>query len=165
MENASQTPSTPVSADDVRDNKDIAAFSYLWVMSVIIFILRGKSPFVRFHSKQAMLLFLLSIPVWFIPLGIGRLLELVILGCMVLGFMNAAQGEWKDIPLIGPLSRREMTVREAWRIIVATAASLGRSVADMAKSRNKPNGSAHTSQRPQNHATQDSTPPAPTVTP
>ncbi len=138
MDQSTEKPPEPAAApaDDVRDNKDIAAFSYLWIMSVIVFMLRGKSPFVRYHSKQAMLLFFLSIPVWFIPFGIGRVLELVILGCMVLGFMHAAQGEWKDIPLIGPLSRREMTVREAWRIIVSAAASFARSVSDMARSKN-----------------------------
>ncbi len=166
MDQANQNPGDTgvVSSDDVRDNKDIAAFSYLWIMSVIVFFLRGKSPFVRYHSKQAMLLFFISLPVWFIPLGIGRILELVILGCMVLGFMHAAQGEWKDIPLIGPLSRREMTVREAWRIIVSTAASFARSVSDMAKSRNaKPSSSA--GQQANTNAQQQSTPPTPPVTP
>lgn len=160
MDQVNQKPGETdvVSGDDVRDNKDIAAFSYLWIMSVIVFFLRGKSPFVRYHSKQAMLLFFISLPVWFIPLGIGRILELVILGCMVLGFMHAAQGEWKDIPLIGPLSRREMTVREAWRIIVANAAAFARSISKMAK--------AKPASRPAQESKPADTPPsAPSVTP
>jgi len=122
---------------DVQENKDIAAFSYLWVMSIVVYLLRPHSAFARYHSKQAILLFILSFPVWFIPFGLGRFLELIILGAMVLGFMNAAQGQWKDIPLIGPLSRREMTIREAWKIIVEGAARLAKSVTDLARSQQK----------------------------
>ncbi len=108
----------PVSdKEDIEKNKDIAAFSYLWIMSVVVFFLRRNSPFVRYHAKQAMLLFLLSIIVLFVPI-ISKLLELGILGLMVLGFINAAQGQRKDVPIIGPLSRREIGLRDAWKQIV-----------------------------------------------
>ena len=108
----------PVSdKEDIEKNKDIAAFSYLWIMSVVVFFLRRNSPFVRYHAKQAMLLFLLSIIVLFVPI-ISRLLELCVLALMVLGFIHAAQGLRKDIPIIGPLSRGEISVRDAWKQIV-----------------------------------------------
>ncbi len=113
------------SPDDVRENKDIAALSYVSVLSVIIFLLRRDSPFVRFHSRQAVILFLISLPLWFIPL-VGRFLELFVLAGMVIGFIGAAQGEWNDVAFIGPLSRREMTLREAWRQMVNTVAKLAR---------------------------------------
>ncbi len=104
-------------AADIEQNKDIAAFSYLWIMSVIVYFLRKKSPFVRFHAKQAMVLFVLSVIVWFIPF-INRLLELLVLCLMVFGFINAAQGQKKDVPIIGPLSRGEISIRDAWKQIV-----------------------------------------------
>jgi uncharacterized membrane protein len=117
---AGPVPALPPAAvhdpQDVQDNKDIAAFGYLWVMSVIIFFIKGKSPFVRYHSKQAMLLFVLTIPLWFIPF-VGRILVLAVLCLMALGFINAAQGQWKDVPVFGPLSRGEITLRQAWRQI------------------------------------------------
>jgi uncharacterized membrane protein len=108
---------------DVEENKDIAAFSYLWVMSVVIFFVKGKSPFVRYHSRQAILLFVLTLPLWFIPF-VGRILVLLVLGLMALGFINAAQGQWKDVPVFGPLSRGEITLRQAWRQIVDAVAGL-----------------------------------------
>lgn len=131
--------------DDVQKNKDIAAFSYLWIMSVVVYILKRESPFVRYHSKQGMLLFVLSVLVWFVPL-IDRLLALVVLAGMVLGFIHAAQGQWKDVPLVGPVSRGEMSLRQAWQQIVDLAATFARSVSNMAKksSRNSSNNSSTT---------------------
>jgi uncharacterized membrane protein len=102
---------------DVQDNKDIAAFSYLWIMSIFVYVIKGSSPFVRFHSRQAIVLFILSLPTLFIPV-VGRLLAFIILCIMALGFVNAAQGKWKDIPIIGQLSRSEITIRQAWRQLV-----------------------------------------------
>jgi uncharacterized membrane protein len=118
---------------DIEQNKDIAAFSYLWIMSVVVFFLRRKSPFVRFHAKQAMVLFGLSLLVLLIPI-LNRLLELFILGLMGYGFLNAAQGLQKDIPIVGPLSRREMTIREAWKALVERIAK----IMSMFRSKTKP---------------------------
>lgn len=85
---------------DIEKNKDIAAFSYIWIMSVVVYIARRDSAFVRFHALQAMILFALSIPIWFVPY-IGRYLELLILASAVIGFMAAVQGEWKVLPGMG----------------------------------------------------------------
>jgi uncharacterized membrane protein len=104
---------------DIEENKDIAAFSYLWIMSVIVYFARGKrSPFIAYHSKQAIVIFILSLIFAFVPV-ISRLLELFILGLMVWGFMNAVQGKRKDIPIIGPLSRREIGPVEAIKQVAA----------------------------------------------
>ena len=105
----------PGAADDAQKNRDIAAVGYIWVLSVIVFFAKKESPFVRFHARQGIVLFILSIISWMIPL-IGRYIELVILALGVLGFLAAAQGQWKELPLIGPLSRNDMVgVRRSWR--------------------------------------------------
>ena len=118
---AGGTPETfkyPHKNEDVELNKDLAALSYIYIMSVVIYLLRGKeSAFIRFHSKQAMVLFLIAIITWFIPF-IGPLLELVVLLGVAVGFVHAAQGQWKDVPIAGPLSRGEMGVRDAWKEII-----------------------------------------------
>ena len=110
---------------DVEENKDIAAFSYLWIMSVIVFFLKKDSEFVRFHAKQAMVLFALTIIIWFIPFDyFSRFLELIVLAGMVIGFINAAQGKKKDVPFIGPLSRREKGLKDTWHDIVHAVGQL-----------------------------------------
>jgi uncharacterized membrane protein len=119
MDAAQQTAGQTADAAtrDVEDNKDIAALSYVWIMSVFVFFAKHQSPFVRFHARQAMVLFALSIPLWFIPV-IGRYLELVILALGVLGFLGAAQGLWKELPLIGAVSRGDKEgMRRGWKSI------------------------------------------------
>jgi uncharacterized membrane protein len=95
-----------IDTNDVEQHKDLAAVSYVWVLSVVFYFLYKKSPFIRFHSKQGMVLFVLSLFAWPIPV-LGRLLELVILALAVLGFLGAAQGQWKELPLVGALARRD----------------------------------------------------------
>lgn len=156
-----ETVTLPHVKNDVEANKDLAAFSYIYVMSVIIYVLKGRdSAFIRFHSKQAMVLFLLAIVVAFIPF-IHALLEIVVLAGVVVGFVHAAQGQWKDVWVVGPLSRGEMSVREAWKEVVATVSRLVRSTKQSGKDGHPPAGPAphpdtsHPSAAGQNHGVID----------
>lgn len=115
-------------ADDVEENKDIAALSYAWILSLVVFFTRKDSPFIRFHAKQGIVLFILSIAFWMVPF-VGRLLELVVLAFCALGFINAAQGKWKDLPFIGAMARGDWkAVRESWRSVVHGVADAWRRV-------------------------------------
>ncbi|UPA22094.1 hypothetical protein K8942_03445 [Candidatus Peribacteria bacterium] len=117
-------PTPPL--DDVQENKDIAALGYVWILSVFVYFWKKDSPFVRFHAKQGIVLFILSILLWAVPIA-GRFLELLILALMVLGFLGAAQGQWKDLPIIGDMaSGRWSHVRQSWKDIVQSIASLWR---------------------------------------
>ena len=90
--------------DDVEENKDMAALSYAWILSLVVFFTRRQSPFVRFHAKQGIILFILSIIFWMIPF-IGKMLELIVLAFCAFGFIAAAQGQWKELPFIGAMAR------------------------------------------------------------
>jgi len=104
--------------DDVQGNKDVAALSYAWVLSVFVYSFRHHSPFVRFHAKQAMMLFALSTTFWFVPV-VGRLFVLLCIVCMVIGFFAAIQGQWKELPIIYPLSSGDMKgLRRSWTGLV-----------------------------------------------
>ncbi len=110
---SSQEPSGTSSAqssvphDDIHENKDLAAISYVWILAVVIYITKRQSPFVNFHAKQALILFALSLIVGMFGV-LGNILLLVILGLSVLGFLNAAQGLKKDLPFIGPIARADI---------------------------------------------------------
>ncbi len=112
---------------DIRDNKDIAALAYLWLLSAVLFFWKRNSPFVRFHAKQGMILFVLTLVLPIIPL-IGKLLVLIPFAGMVTGFVNAAQGLRKDLPIVGPLASGEITVRQAWQQVLAFTVRVFRSV-------------------------------------
>jgi uncharacterized membrane protein len=99
---------------DIRSNKDIAALSYLWILSVVMYYHHRSSPFIHYHSKQGMWLFALSIPIFLVP-GIGQYLSFFTLAGMVIGFLNAAHGHYHEIPVIGRLASGTLTIGGIWR--------------------------------------------------
>jgi len=105
---------TPEQASDIEHNKDVAAMSYLWILSVVVLYARQDSPFIQYHARQGIWLFLISIPVWLIP-NIGQYLEFFILALMIIGFLNAAQGRQHDLPVIGQLAKGTLTLRDLWK--------------------------------------------------
>lgn len=112
-------------AKDVEANRDIAALSYAWVLSVFILVFRRDSAFVRFHARQGAVLCALSILFWMLPPLPGRLgMVLVLAGCAA-GFLAAAQGQWREIPIVYALSRADpRLLRVSWRRIVQGVAHL-----------------------------------------
>lgn len=89
---------------DTSDSNLMAALSYLWVLSVIMFIVKKDDEFVMFHAKQGLVIFLISFLTFFPFLGL-----LVFFGCLVLiviGFSKAYQGEKYKIPVIGDLAEK-----------------------------------------------------------
>ncbi len=156
--------STP--SDDVEENKDIAALSYAWILSIVVFFTRRNSPFVRFHAKQGIVLFILSIAFWMVPF-VGRMLELVVLAFCALGFINAAQGKWKDLPLIGAAARGDWkAVRESWKSVVHTVAESWRHFRKE-KHANPPTPAAETQaeKKPDEPVVSDAIPAAPEAAP
>ncbi len=121
-------PSSPETPDsiDIQKNKDIAAFSYIWIMSVLIYFSRKDSKFVHHHSKQGIVLFLMTIPLSFIPY-VGQYLIFLAVAGMLLGFMNAAAGQTRDVPLVGKLSRGELSIKELAYFMIDEGKKISRS--------------------------------------
>jgi uncharacterized membrane protein len=117
MEHIERLPNETDEQYDIRVNKDIAAFSYVWIMSVAVFAMRRESKFAQYHSKQAIILFVASIVVWLVPF-VGHFLIYLIVAGMLMGFINAAQGKYADVPVAGPLAKGEMSVSDLWHMSV-----------------------------------------------
>lgn len=111
----SQSTKADETADerDVRLNKDVAAFSYVWIMSVVVLASRRDSPFIQYHAKQATILFLASIPVALLPF-VGRYLVFLVLSGMLLGFIHAANGRREGVPIVCDLASGAKTPRDFW---------------------------------------------------
>ncbi len=128
MDTAPPKAATAPDPADIQLNKDIAALSYVWILSVVAFFLRRKSPFVQYHARQGMALFVLSILFWTVPF-VGKVLELFVLLLGAIGFVFAAQGKWVEVPLVGPLSRGDFKgVRASWKDFVEAAGALAKSL-------------------------------------
>lgn len=140
----------PRDPKDVADNKDLAALSYVWILSVVVLFAKRGSPFVQFHARQGAVLFALSLVVWAMPF-IGKLAEVLILALCIMGFLHAAQGEWRDVPVIGPLSRGSFhDVRASWKDVVAAVTSLWARVRSSAKASDPTSSAAGTAASPEN---------------
>jgi uncharacterized membrane protein len=98
-------------AKDVADNKVFAILAFFGILFLIPLFAAKESPFARFHANQGLILFLVEIAlyvVYFILLSISTalglifsLLFLVVTVLAILGIINAAKGELKELPLIG----------------------------------------------------------------
>lgn len=105
--------------EDINNNRVLALLSYISILFLVPTFVAKDSKFAQYHARQGMILFLISIPVFFVmmvicPLlysvpGIGLILyplifflpALALLGWMVCGIANCLRGVCKPLPLIG----------------------------------------------------------------
>lgn len=107
-------------AIDIAQNKAVSVIAYIsWLVLIPLFTAK-KSPFARFHTNQGLVLWLLSIGwgiaysiISFVLLVISPFLEpvvsllglvnLVFVAFMIIGIINAAKGQAKELPIIGKI--------------------------------------------------------------
>ena len=87
------------------DSNLMAALSYLWLLSVVMLVVKKDDPFVLFHAKQGLVLFIVSIALWFIPV-LGWLLQLAIFVMVIIGFIKALSGEKYQLPVVGMVAEK-----------------------------------------------------------
>jgi uncharacterized membrane protein len=90
----------------------MAFLAYLWVLILIPFLTDAKNdPFVKYHLKQGLILFIFEIIGWFVSpviawipvvgwliMTIWWLAELVLI---IIGIMHVMNGEERELPIIG----------------------------------------------------------------
>ena len=105
--------SSQATPDDVNQNKIYAVLAYFGILVLIPILAAPKSEFAKFHSNQGLVLFIgeIALSILGMILGsisflLGSLVSLVSIGALVLaiiGIINAAKGEMKELPLIGSI--------------------------------------------------------------
>lgn len=96
-------------ANDVEDNKGISVLCYFGILFLIPYLIKQDSPFVKFHSNQGLVLFILALisgavsKIPFIGWAIGAVCGVFIFVCFILGIVNVLNGEMKKLPLIGEI--------------------------------------------------------------
>ncbi len=92
---------------DIEAHKIMAALSYLGVLLILPWFFAHKSPYVQFHLRQGIVVFLLfvlsSFSAW-IPL-VGWLLWPLSLVASVCGCVQALQGKHWELPLLGKYAK------------------------------------------------------------
>jgi uncharacterized membrane protein len=95
--------------DDVEKNKPMAILAY--IIFFIPLLAARESKFAMYHANQGFLVFLTALAVnvigmlipiigWFIIVPFGNLFVLVL---VILGIINAANGQMKPLPLFGKI--------------------------------------------------------------
>lgn len=94
------------------DDNLIAAVSYLWILSIIILLVKKDSDYVRFHARQGVVLFVISVAVGIIGIPLfflfwlTGLINLVIFIAVVIGFIKALGGQRYKLPVVGDLAEK-----------------------------------------------------------
>lgn len=120
VNNIMNTPDTTSQFDqqDINDNKAMAILAYIGFLFLVPLLACPNSKFARYHTNQGLVLFLLELAVGVVAgifgvipaIGviIGGLLSAVggifALILMIMGIINASQGQAKELPLIGKIS-------------------------------------------------------------
>ena len=92
-------------AQNKSGNTALAALSYLSALFLLPLVFTPEDKFARFHAKQGLRLFLFSLLTDVIGglTGIGWVLSLFRLFCIIKGISNAIQGKKEPLPFIGTL--------------------------------------------------------------
>lgn len=112
----------PLPPDDIAKGKTIAILSYCTLLGWIIAIILHQSEKTRygaFHLRQGLGLFIfliggilavtgIGIVLWFLWVLVP-VLQIALLVGIILGIINAANGQAKKLPLIGDLSEKMLS--------------------------------------------------------
>lgn len=115
-ENKSSAENTTVESQPAKENlngtvKAMSALAYLWILFFLPLVVCPDSKFGRYHANQGLVLLLTTIVanvigviLSLIPV-VGWILQLVLnvamVVLMILGIVNACNGETKPLPIIG----------------------------------------------------------------
>ena len=104
----------PVPTDekqDIEKNKVMAVLAYFGILVLVPLLAAKDSKFARFHANQGLVLFIAYILYYIIYAILAKisgwialiwgLVAIVLLVFAIIGIINAAKGEYKELPLIG----------------------------------------------------------------
>lgn len=105
-------PANGSASKEPQKNILMAILSYLGPLVIVSYLTAKEDPFVKFHIKQGLVLFVIEVGVWFLAgmmfYQFWMIMNLINMGTLVLsvvGIVNAAQGQEKELPLVGQFSK------------------------------------------------------------
>jgi uncharacterized membrane protein len=88
----------------------MGALAYIGPLVIVAYLMAKDDPFVKFHIKQGLLLFVGEVAIWmlgmmFWPLWfLLQIVNIFLLVLAVVGIIRASRGEMKELPFIGHLA-------------------------------------------------------------
>lgn len=92
--------------DDVQKNKGYAILAYLGILFLVPLFAAKESKFARFHTNQGIILFICYVVAYFLSYVpvikyFAWIVEIALFILFLMGIINAAKGEAKDLPVVG----------------------------------------------------------------
>ena len=102
----------PITDKDIRDNRLVAAVSYIFLLCLLPLFGKKQSKFAQFHAKQGLILVIAWFVVWVVGIipGIGWVvlvlgtISLLVLSLM--GITNALAGKYWKMPFLGQYAEK-----------------------------------------------------------
>lgn len=98
--------------DAANKNMLMGILSYIGPLIIIPYIVAKDDPFVKFHIKQGLVLFVIEAAVWVLSMVLAwqlailiNLVNLVTIVLSIIGIVNVVQGKEKELPFVGTFSR------------------------------------------------------------
>lgn len=102
--------------DDITKNREVAAFSYMLILSPVLLFTRRDSPFIQFHAKQATLLFIAA--VFFALLNKPwTWMNFFVLAISLTGFIQANLGVMWRAPVVANIIEMGIDGDRIWKNI------------------------------------------------
>lgn len=96
-------------SQDIEQNKVYAILAYIGILFLVPLLAAKDSPYAKFHANQGLVLFLLEVALgtiaWIPVLGwlVGVVGWIAVAIFIIMGIVNASQGECKPLPIIGEI--------------------------------------------------------------
>jgi uncharacterized membrane protein len=98
--------------ENSKDLRIIAAIGYLWILCLLPLLTKRNSEFAQHHGKQGLVLTIASFAIWlvawfpFIGWLVGFFGSLIFVVLAVVGIMNALQGKYWEMPILGEYAKK-----------------------------------------------------------
>lgn len=104
-------PAAEKKSDD-QHRKLMGVLAYMGPLVIIPYLVAREDSFVKFHIEQGLVLFIISLLVWFASsltwflMPIWAIVNFVILVLAFIGILNVLKDEKKEIPFVGHYSTK-----------------------------------------------------------
>jgi uncharacterized membrane protein len=96
-------------AEEVREGKIYAVVAYLSLLCIIPLIVKKENPFVLFHGKQGLVIFIGEVALFILSIAfpfLWRIGLLLLLSLSFLGIIAALQGRSVRLPVVAKIADR-----------------------------------------------------------
>ena len=108
METQENSVSTPPVVSGASNPKTLmAAIAYIGPLVIVSYLVDKDDPFVKFHIKQGLVLFVIEVATWFLGMILWPLwfflniINLIALILSIVGIVRAVKGKEVRLPLVG----------------------------------------------------------------